>query len=85
MYHRIEEPPPGADVYRRDLSVTPASFREQLRYSAARRLRVHSLNDLALHLTVGKPLPQKPVILTFDDGYADAYTHAFPLLKSLAL
>jgi peptidoglycan/xylan/chitin deacetylase (PgdA/CDA1 family) len=81
MYHRIEEPPPGADVYRQDLSVTPANFRAQLRYLQQEGYEAITLNDLALHLTVGEPLPRKPVIFTFDDGYADAYTHAFPLLQ----
>ena len=81
MYHHIEEPPPGANVYRRDLSVTPDSFRAQLRYLRQEGYETITLNDLALHLTMGKPLPEKPVILTFDDGYADAYTHAFPLLQ----
>jgi peptidoglycan/xylan/chitin deacetylase (PgdA/CDA1 family) len=32
-------------------------------------------------LTEGAPLPARPVILTFDDGYRDNYTNAFPLLK----
>ena len=81
MYHRIEEPPPGANVYRRDLSVTPDNFRAQLRYLRQEGYETIVLNDLTLHLTMGKPLPQKPVILTFDDGYADAYTNAFPLLQ----
>jgi peptidoglycan/xylan/chitin deacetylase (PgdA/CDA1 family) len=81
MYHHIEEPPPGANVYRRDLSVTPDSFQAQLRYLQQEGYESITLNDLTLHLTMGKPLPKKPVILTFDDGYADAHTHAFPLLQ----
>jgi peptidoglycan/xylan/chitin deacetylase (PgdA/CDA1 family) len=81
MYHRIEDPLPNADVYRRDLSVSPAKFQAQLRYLQQQGYRSIILNDLALHLTVGKPLPPNPIILTFDDGYADAYTAAFPLLQ----
>lgn len=81
MYHRIDDPPPGADAIRRDLSVRPKSFEAQLQYLKQEGYQSISLNDLALHLTVGKPLPPRPVILTFDDGYADAYTHAFPLLS----
>ncbi len=81
MYHYLSDPPPGANVYRRDLSVSPAKFEEQLRYLRREGYQTISLNDLALHLTRGKPLPPKPIILTFDDGYTDAYTHAFPLLK----
>jgi len=81
MYHRIDDVPPGADAYRRDLSVTPENFREQLLWLKQQGYQSITLNDLALYLTVGKPLPPQPIILTFDDGYADAYTHAFPLLK----
>ncbi len=39
------------------------------------------LCDLIYHLTLGVPLPEKPIILTFDDGYEDNYTNAYPLLK----
>ena len=81
MYHHIEDPPPGADVYRRDLSVPPAKFEAQLRYLSQQGYESITLNDLALHLTRGKPLPPRPIILTFDDGYTDAYTYAFPLLQ----
>jgi peptidoglycan/xylan/chitin deacetylase (PgdA/CDA1 family) len=81
MYHRIEDPPPDADSLRRDLAVRPANFEAQLRYLKQEGYESITLNDLALHLTVGKPLPPRPIILTFDDGYADFYRHAFPLLQ----
>jgi len=81
MYHHIDDPPPGADALRYDLSVSPKSFEEQLRYLREQGYEGITLNDLALYLTVGQELPPKPIILTFDDGYADAYSHAFPLLQ----
>jgi peptidoglycan/xylan/chitin deacetylase (PgdA/CDA1 family) len=81
MYHYISDPPPGANAYRRDLSVSPEAFDAQLRYLKREGYQTITLNDLALHLTVGKPLPPKPIILTFDDGYTDAYVYAFPLLR----
>jgi peptidoglycan/xylan/chitin deacetylase (PgdA/CDA1 family) len=81
MYHHIDDPPYGADAIRRGLSVSPSSFEQQLSYLKQGGYETITLNDLTLHLTVGKPLPPKPIILTFDDGYTDAYTHAFPLLK----
>lgn len=81
MYHHISDPPLGADMFRLDLSVSPGLFYEQLRYLKEQGYQTISLDDLALHLTRGTPLPPKPVIITFDDGYADNYTHAFRLLK----
>ena len=81
MYHHIADPPPGTDAIRQDLSVSPASFEQQLRYLREQGYESITLNELALHLTVGQELPPKPIILTFDDGYRDAYVHAFPLLQ----
>jgi peptidoglycan/xylan/chitin deacetylase (PgdA/CDA1 family) len=81
MYHYISEPPPDADIYRRDLSVTPANFEAQLAWLRDQGYQSITLTDLAYHLALGWPLPDKPVILTFDDGYCDNYTNAFPLLK----
>jgi peptidoglycan/xylan/chitin deacetylase (PgdA/CDA1 family) len=81
MYHHVGDPPPGADAIRLDLSVPSKDFREQLRYLKQEGYETITLNDLALYLTVGKPLPAKPIILTFDDGYNDAYTNAFRLLR----
>jgi len=81
MYHHVGVPPADAGEIRRDLSVSPADFEEQLLYLKQEGYESIGLLDLVLHLTRGEPLPDKPVILTFDDGYRDNYTQAFPLLE----
>ena len=81
MYHYISAPPPGADRYRLDLSVAPEQFEQHLHYLATNGFSTVSLFDLLRHLNTGAPLPARPVVLTFDDGYRDNYDNAFPLLK----
>lgn len=80
MYHYLSAPPPGADRVRQDLSVSPAAFEAQLAYLKDNGFNAIRLDDLHNHLAAGAPLPPKPVILTFDDGYRDTYENAFPLL-----
>ena len=80
MYHYISELPSSADSLRRDLTVLPQDFRAQLQYLAEEGYHAITLTDLFLYLTQGYPLPEKPVVLTFDDGYSDAYDVVFPLL-----
>lgn len=81
MYHYISELPPDADVYRRDLTVTPAKFESHLQYLVSAGYQSVTLADVYARLSTGKPLPPRPIVLTFDDGYKDAYTHAMPLLQ----
>ena len=81
MYHYLSEPPADADIYRRDLSVSPALFAQHLERLQDEGYTTIRLDDLILNLTQGTPLPDKPVIITFDDGYRDNYLNAFPLLK----
>jgi peptidoglycan/xylan/chitin deacetylase (PgdA/CDA1 family) len=81
MYHHVNDLGPGASALDRDLTVSPQRFEEQLRYLRREGYEAISLNDLTLHLTIGQALPEKSVVITFDDGYVDAYTHAFPLLQ----
>lgn len=80
MYHYVSELPPNADRYRRDLTVSPENFTAQLQFLADAGYHPITLTDLYHHLTQGYPLPEKPVVLTFDDGYRDAYEVVFPLL-----
>jgi peptidoglycan/xylan/chitin deacetylase (PgdA/CDA1 family) len=80
MYHYVSELPPDPDRYRVDLTVLPEDFKAQLQYLADAGYHTITLTDLYLHFTRGYPLPEKPIVLTFDDGYRDAYEVAFPLL-----
>lgn len=81
MYHYISVLPADADVYRKDLTVVPEVFDAQLRYLKEQGYESVTLSDIYDALSIGKPLPPKPIVLTFDDGYKDAYTDALPLLQ----
>jgi peptidoglycan/xylan/chitin deacetylase (PgdA/CDA1 family) len=81
MYHYISVPPAEADVYRRDLSVSPERFREQMAWLQENGYHTVTLYQIHTALTAGVPLPDKPIVLTFDDGYVDNYENAFPILR----
>jgi peptidoglycan/xylan/chitin deacetylase (PgdA/CDA1 family) len=85
MYHYISVPPPDADKYRLDLSVTPEQFAEQMLWLRDHGYTAITFDALYNALTWGDPLPERPVLLTFDDGYADAYTHAFPIMQQTGM
>lgn len=85
MYHYISTPPEDADVYRVDLSVEPAVFREQMAYLVANGYSTIDLYDLSMAITGKLQLPPKPVIITLDDGYVDNYQNAFPVLREFGL
>ncbi len=80
MYHHVSDAPPLA-YSQIDLTVTRGNFAAQLAYLAGHGYHTITLVDLFNTLYYGRPLPPRPVILTFDDGYADNYTDAFPLLR----
>jgi peptidoglycan/xylan/chitin deacetylase (PgdA/CDA1 family) len=85
MYHYISVPPADADIYRVDLSVTPDQFRAQMAYLVENGFTALDLYDLSMIIANQQPLPPKPVILTFDDGYVDNYVNAFPVLQEFGL
>ena len=80
MYHYVGELPPDADPYRIDLTVSEPLFRAHLHYLADEGYTTISFYDLDQALQDGHPLPEKPVILTFDDGHIDHYQAVLPAL-----
>jgi peptidoglycan/xylan/chitin deacetylase (PgdA/CDA1 family) len=82
MYHYIRVPPSyEGDRIGWGLSTSPTDFRQQMDYLDQHGYHPITLTDLRAYLNGKRPLPDRPVVLTFDDGYADLYTQAFPVLK----
>ncbi|MFD9391590.1 polysaccharide deacetylase family protein [Streptomyces sp. NPDC060000] len=77
MYHAVTADPDDAT---RTLSVTPEAFAEQLAVIADRGLTPLTTADLAARWRTGRPLPVRPVLITFDDGYEGVHRHALPAL-----
>ena len=59
----------------------PEQFEADLQLLQENGFTVVSLDQVVRHLRTGIPLPNKPVLLTFDDGYAGHFEHVYPLLK----
>jgi peptidoglycan/xylan/chitin deacetylase (PgdA/CDA1 family)/glycosyltransferase involved in cell wall biosynthesis len=79
MYHRIVTEAPKKS--RHGIWVTTQSFEQQLISLKQRNCSPITFEQYQLFLNGEFILPNKPVILTFDDGYEDNYICAFPLLK----
>lgn len=80
-YHYVEDVTDERDTLRRSIATRPYFFEEQLKYLRAEGYVSITLTELAEALESKDRLPDKSVILTFDDGYKDFYTTAWPLLR----
>ncbi len=63
-----------------ELRMPPEQFEAQMAYLQDKGYQSVSLEQLYQALYKGGTLPAKPFVITFDDGYADNYTTAFPIL-----
>lgn len=85
MYHAIE--PEGSERLsdeERFYAISPERFREQMRY-----LKENGYNTLGfeglVNVAEGDDLPDKSVMITFDDGHISHYDKALPILRELGL
>lgn len=81
MYHDVSGVPLD-DIYRAGSNVLPADFSAQLDYLRCAGYTTISMAQLFDAIAGRGALPEKPVILTFDDGYSDHYTEVFSLLRA---
>lgn len=64
-----------------ELRIPPAQFEEQMAYLAQEGYHSVTLEELYRYLYADGALPAKPVVITFDDGYVDNYTNAYPIMQ----
>ncbi len=76
LYHHITNGTP-ANAY----SVSQAVFLDQMEYLFEKGFKTISMADLAHSILDGADLPQKPVMITFDDGNENVYFNAFPIMR----
>lgn len=81
MYHVIATAPAG--VAYPDLFVHPGDFAGQMQWLARHRYHAVTLHQVYDYWLRGTPLPTRPIVISFDDGYLSQATVALPVLKKL--
>lgn len=80
MYHYIRVVDDPNDALGIQLSVSPVVLRKQLQ-----KLKDNGYETISLENLADGKIKKKSIVLTFDDGYADHYTDAYPVLKELGM
>ncbi len=75
MYHSIDY------EKNNELRIPKDKFREQMQYLKDNGFHPITLDELYSNIVFNTTLQDKPIVLTFDDGYSDNYTNAYPVLK----
>ncbi|MEQ3339978.1 polysaccharide deacetylase family protein [Clostridium butyricum] len=76
-YHSVDENAAN------EVTITPEKLQEQLDYINDNNYVTITMTELYDHIENNKPIPEKSILITFDDGYMNNYTEAFPMLKEL--
>lgn len=81
VYHIVRPSFPSDSQAVRDLAHTPEIFDAQMKHLGDAEYTIVSFTDLENHYQKKAPLPKKPIIISFDDGWSDQFQYAFPILK----
>lgn len=81
MYHYVEYVKDKRDTIRQSLDIPPAVFASQLQTLTQNGYTFLTASEVADIIDGKKTLPEKPIVLTFDDGYRDFYTDVLPIIK----
>jgi peptidoglycan/xylan/chitin deacetylase (PgdA/CDA1 family) len=81
-YHRVG-PEPTRSALTDSLTVPIADFAAEMRWLHAAGFHAITQGQLLGAFALGLPLPPRPVLITFDDGYRDVLWNAAPLLRRL--
>lgn len=83
MYHSIA--PDQLLLPWKEIILPPDLFENQMAYLARHGFTALTLRDLFAARRESEPLPSKPIVLTFDDGFLDNWVFAYPILKKHGL
>lgn len=75
MYHEVKPKKSGKDA------IQPWELENDLNWLRENGYTTVTMADLIAYVDEGAPLPEKPVVLSFDDGYYNNYVYALPLLR----
>src|ERR671925_319704 len=73
MYHSV-------DARTSVITFPPDRFRWQVEWLYSHGYKIISLGELSRYMTSGQ-IPERSIVLTFDDGYQTLYTEVFPILQ----
>ena len=76
LYHHVAEDTPPST------SISPANFDAHLAYLRDNDFNVIALDRMIDSLRSGQSLPEKSIVITFDDGYSSIFDVAFPMLQT---
>ena len=78
MYHKVSPDPHTGGL---GLRVPPEDFDWEMQYLKKNGYHAVGLGDVLDYFQQGKALPEKPIVITFDDGYKDNFQYAYPILR----
>jgi peptidoglycan/xylan/chitin deacetylase (PgdA/CDA1 family) len=83
VYHSIAPAPTDRteSTMQKRFRVSPENFKAQMQYLQDNNYTPITFRHVSEYLLTGKAIPEKPVVLTFDDGLLNQYEYAIPVLR----